>query len=220
ITPQIFDIVPGTTFHFHHWYDLEQADSVFAFDGALIEALVNFSGPWLPVTPYGGYTHEAYDRALGVGAPCWSGSSGGWRGESVDLTPYAPGPVAFRFHMAADDFVGREGWYVDHVLVTYPNGETLDLSDGPAAFGIGSPAPNPARDRIAQSLTLARAAHVEWSLFDVAGRRIATLSNGRRGAGPGELAAPIPHPLSSGLYFTRVAIDGRVRGVSRLAIVR
>jgi hypothetical protein len=220
ITPRMYNLVAGTSFQFEHWFDLEEADASEAYDGAILEAQVGYDGPWFEVTTSGGYTHLALDRALGVGAPCWSGTSGGWRSESVDLTPYAPGPVRFRFHMSADDFVGREGWYVDHVRVVYPGSGPLAVPAGTPSLSIGAPSPNPARSRIEQALALPRAADIEWSLFDIAGRRLATLTHSRFGAGNAELAAPLPASLRSGLYFTRVAVDGRVRRVARLAIVR
>src|SRR5262249_5226123 len=166
------------------------------------------------------YTHESQDVALGVGARCWSGTSSGWRSEIVALYPYAPGPVRFRLHMAADDFVGREGWYVDHVRVLAADPTVTDVPPRAPALRIGAPAPDPARSRRAQALSLPRAAAVRWELFDLSGRRVATLWRGRREGGEGRLAAAIPRGLPSGLYFASIAIDGARASVSRIAIVR
>src|SRR5262249_30872008 len=126
VTPWIFDVIPGTVFAFSHWWDLEEGNGDIAFDGAILEVQNTPSGAWSWVS-LPDYTHHSTDPALGSETPCWSGSSNGWRSEAVDLSAFAPGPVRFRFHMAADDFVGREGWYVDHVRVLYPGGPSAGV---------------------------------------------------------------------------------------------
>lgn len=218
-TPYYGGFAPGAVFTFEHWWDLEEQDRQIAADGAILEVQQGFSGAWTQV-PRASYTHESEDVALGAGARCWSGQSNGWQTEVVPLYAYEPGPVRFRFHMAADDFVGREGWYVDHVRVLAADPAAAGVPRGSATLVIGAPAPNPSRGRIAQALSLPRAVDVRWELFDLSGRRVATLWRGRRAGGEGLLAAAIPRALPSGLYFASVAIDGERARVSRIAIVR
>jgi hypothetical protein len=157
---------------------------------------------------------------LGAGTPCWSGKSNGWKSEIIDLTPYAGGAVRLRFHIGADDYVGGHGWYIDHVRVTFPTGTPTDVGSKGDRLAIGAPWPNPAQDRLRLSLVLPRAAAIDWSLFDLAGRRVASLAHGRREAGTGTLEAALPGDLASGVYFTRLHIAGFRESVARIAIVR
>ena len=218
VTPFLYDVAPGTVLTFDHWWDLE-AEGDLAFDGALVEKQVGFYGEWVPVS-FADYGHHSMDPSLGVETPCWSGTSNGWRTEVIDVGADAPAPVRFRFHMAADDFVGREGWYVDHVRVLYPGSTASILTPGTGVLRIGAPTPNPARARLMQTLELPRGAQVSWELFDLAGRRVAILWRGRRPAGMGTLAGGLPPELASGLYFSKVTIDGVARAMARFAILR
>ena len=179
---------------------------------------VRFTLPWIP---HGGYSHVFYvnSNPFQRNTPCWSAQSNGWRGETVDLSPYAPGPVQVRFRMLADDFVGGIGWSVDHVLVTYP-GSVISVAEATPRAAIGPPRPNPVRGALRQSVTLAKPARGEWALFDLAGRRVATLWRGPIPAGGLELSATVPASVSNGLYFTRLALDGREQRADRVAVIR
>ncbi|HEY2956152.1 MAG TPA: hypothetical protein VGK89_12980 [Candidatus Eisenbacteria bacterium] len=218
--PAITDLVPGTHLRFDHRYGLENLDETYAWDGARLEISVA-GGAWQVLTPVAGYSHVFYvnSNPFQRNTPCWSGESGGWRGESVDLSPYAPGPVTVRFRMLADDFEGGLGWLVDHVRVTYP-GATTSAPSSATALAIGLPRPNPARGLVRQSVALARTARGEWSLYDLAGRRVATLWRGAIPAGGLELTGSVPAALPNGLYFTRLALDGREVRADRVAVIR
>jgi hypothetical protein len=82
-----------------------------------------------------------------------------------------------------------------------------------------SPAwPNPARNEVSFALTLARDANVDAAVFDVAGKRIATLASGRQDAGTHTLTwngRDAGGASRSGMYFLRVRGEGfnYVRGV-------
>jgi hypothetical protein len=119
--------------------------------------------------------------------------------------------------MLADDFQGYDGWLVDHVRVRYPGG-ALDVPPAPTALRVGRPWPNPARGVLGLSVALPRAAAAEWALYDVAGRRVATLLRG--GLAPGEraLRADLP-PLPGGVYFSRLALEGVGASTARIAIL-
>ncbi len=210
----------GTSLHFDHRYGLENRDDHFAWDGARLEISVS-NGPWQVLTPAAGYSHVFYvnSNPFQRDTPCWSGVSSGWRRETVDLSPYAPGPVRIRFRMLADDFVGGLGWLVDRVRITYP-GSTTSVSAGARPAAIGLPWPNPVRGALRQSVVLARPSRGEWAMFDLGGRRVATLWRGTIGAGGFELSATVPASLPDGLYFTRLALDGREERADRVAVIR
>ncbi len=220
-SPYIFNVVPGTLLRFDHRYGLEEADSIHAFDGARVEAQVS-TGPWQILTPAGGYSHTVLTstNTMGAGTPCWSGRSRGWRSEVVDLTPFAPGPVRVGFRMAADNFVGDQGWFVDHFQVNFPEGAVSDVRPVPPALAIGLPWPNPARDRLRLSVVLASATSAEWSLYDLAGRRVATLWRGTVVAGGATLEARLPQGLPGGLYFARMAPRGLAPKIDRVVVLR
>jgi len=219
--PVLSSIVPGTTLTFDHRYGLENLDDFYAWDGARLEISVS-NGPWLVLTPVGGYSHVFYvnNNPFQGGTGCWSGLSNGWRRESVDLSPYAGGgPVQVRFRMLTDDFQGGIGWYVDRVRVTYP-GSTTGVPPGALRASIGPPWPNPAHGALRMSVALARPALGEWALYDLAGRRVATLWRGAIAAGGRELSATVPEAVRNGLYFTRFALDGREQRADRVAVIR
>jgi hypothetical protein len=217
--PPLTTFTTGTRLMFEHRYDLEEEDSFGAFDGARLEIQLG-NGPWMPLPTQGGYDHVLVENVnpFQSGTPCWSGSSGGWRSEVADLSPFAPGPANIRFRMLADDLVGYDGWTVDHIVVDFPDASSA--VPGGAALVDRAPWPNPAHDEIRMSLANPRAAEAEWALYDLAGRRLATLWRGRIPAGGAELSARLPGGLRAGLYFTRATIEGAPRPAQRLAIVR
>ena len=218
-TPVIDTITSGTALSFDHRYDLEEAFGSYAWDGARLEISVN-GGAWQVLTPAGGYDRKFYSNSnpFQRNSPCWSDSSGGWRSETVDLSPYAPGPARVRFRMLADDFMGYDGWIVDRVRITWPGG-ALAVPLATSVLAVGRPRPNPASDALSLSLSLPHTAACEWTLYDVAGRRVATLWTGRVAAGPTELRAALP-ALRGGLYFARASLDGREIRADRVVILR
>ncbi|HTO90789.1 MAG TPA: hypothetical protein VMJ70_06615 [Candidatus Sulfotelmatobacter sp.] len=217
--PVIGTLPAGTQLRFEHRYDLEEADPFHAYDGARVEIQVG-SGPWTALATQAGYSHQFFlnSNPFQSGTPCWSGNSGGWRSEVADLTPYAPGPVRIRFRMLADDFIGYDGWIVDHVVVDFP--DALAAVSSAATTTDRAPWPNPARDGIRISLANAGARDVEWALYDLQGRRLATLWSGHVPAGGAELSARLPQDLRAGLYFSRVTMGGRALESRRVAVIR
>jgi len=218
VIPQIDTVEAGTVLRFDHRYDLENLDGTYAWDGARIETKVG-AAEWQAVLPNAGYSHLFFSNSKPFvhDSPCWSGASGGWREETVDLSAFAPGPVKVRFRMITDDYLGFTGWFVDHVRIEYPT----DVTAVAGAVQVAqAPWPNPASTMLHQRISLAAAGRVEWSLYDLAGRRVARLWRGPAGAGPLQLSARIPADLPSGLYFLRLEIDGRPRSSSRVALLQ
>jgi hypothetical protein len=217
-TPYLIDLVPGTLLVFDHAYDLEQYDASYAWDGGRLEAQVG-SGAWQVMTPADAYTHVYLNNSnpFQGGTPCWSGASGGWRTEVVDLTALAPGPARMRFRMLADDFIGFGGWFVDHVRIQYPG--TAGVPETRAPLTISRPWPNPARTELRLSVSLSREAPGEWSLYDVSGRRVADLWKGVARPGGFEMRGSLAR-LPAGLYFSRLVLGGREAARARIALVR
>lgn len=217
--PSIPPLEPGVKLRFDHRYGFEQADETYAWDGAYLEARGPV-GDWQVIEPASGYSHEFLTNMFGLrGKPCWSGKSSGWKAEVFDLTPFAPNFLFLRFLVFADDFMGDEGWWLDHFRLEYPNGVVTGVTPG-AGVELASAWPNPARGELRQRISVSAAAEVEWALFDLQGRRVAALWKGRVPAGGQELRALIPSGVRAGLYFTRVSVDGRVARNDRVAVIR
>ncbi len=219
-TPWIYDVVPGTTLAFDERHSLEEADPADAWDGAVVEWQVG-SGPWVPVEPLPGYTHQVLGGTpfLDSGRACWSGESP-WTTRTLDLSAAAPGPVRVRVRMSSDDYLGFGGLWVDHVHVHWPDDTNVGVAPEAPADAIAFTGPNPTRGPVRLRLALARDARVDWALLDVQGRRVATLWSGPCAAGTRELAGEAPRTLAPGLYFARLAVDGVVRERRRIALVR
>jgi hypothetical protein len=122
--------------------------------------------------------------------------------------------------MSTDLFVGAGGWWVDDVRVHFPTQSTAGVGDVVTGVELGPLWPNPVAGPFRQAVRLPAAADVEWSLFDLAGRRVATLWHGRLAAGSQELLATPPKSLAGGLYFSRVTVAGHALDARRVAIVR
>lgn len=217
----VYGITPGTTLTFQHRYDLEDAGGGAAFDGMRVEAQA-FNGTWDPIDPEAGYTHmlSGTDQGLPNGALCWSGRQDAWREERFDLSAYAPGPVRVRLRMSTDLFVGRGGWWVDDIRFHIPGAPVLGVDPGAARVTLGPLWPQPSPGALRQALRVGAACEADWSLYDLAGRRVATLWRGRLTGGAHELSGEAPRSLRGGLYFARLTLDGVAQPARRVAIVR
>ncbi|MEO5989103.1 MAG: hypothetical protein ABIU54_12000 [Candidatus Eisenbacteria bacterium] len=219
-SPLIPGVGPGVTLSFDHRYDLESLDGTSAWDGARVEISVN-NGAWQVANPVGGYSHSmlSANMPFARNSPCWSGRSLAWRTETIDLGGYGPGSVRMRFRMCADDFVGGQGWWVDRLRVHFPDNETVGVPLQGDAMAVGGAWPNPAHERLNQSLRLPRGADVLWTLHDVLGRRVRVLASAHLGAGAHELGADLPRGLAGGIYFARLNLGGSVVASQRVAIL-
>jgi len=97
---------------------------------------------------------------------------------------------------------------------------TTDTSDAlPLAFALEANVPNPFALRTTVRFALPRAADVRLEVFDLGGRRVATLVDGRREAG--HHAVPFePSGLRSGVYFVRFSAGGFAATRKMLYFVR
>jgi len=140
---------------------------------------------------------------LGVGMPIQT---------VADLSIYSNGGT--RRLIAATH--GRSQWTLD--LTTLPVGVPVAAA---ASFALSSPAPNPSRGVVRMALDLPEAGAVDAAVYDLAGRRIASLASGSFAAGRHDLAwdgrDATGRAAAAGVYFARVT--SRL-GVRSRAIVR
>jgi len=88
----------------------------------------------------------------------------------------------------------------------------------PAHSGLALVGSNPSRGALRFTLDLAHDADARVELFDVQGRKAATLASGVRGAGRYALQWSARHGLTAGVYFLRYEVDG-VKGVKRVVLL-
>ena len=101
-----------------------------------------YDGGFVQVSTDGGetYTTLANDNTSNewsseVPGPGLTGSSGGWRTETFDLSDYAGQDVLLAFHYITDGGVAFDGWWIDDVSVggtVVSNGEDLGPWDSPS----------------------------------------------------------------------------------------
>jgi len=101
--------------------------------------------------------------------------------------------------------------------------ETLELLATPTMFRLETPYPNPSRGRVTLGLSIPAAGRVEAAVYDVAGRRVRTLSPGTERGGGFQLdwngLEETGRSVAAGRYFVVVAC-GEQREVRPIVIVR
>ncbi len=113
---------------------------------------------------------------------------------------------------------GVAGWYVylNFVASAVPLVSATPVQHVPfSLFELDAPAPNPFNPTTTIRYTLPRGASVHLSIYDAAGRRVASLADGYRNAGPHEEIwnghDTLGLPASSGVYFVRLESGGEMR---------
>ncbi|PSQ85285.1 MAG: hypothetical protein BRD40_00460, partial [Bacteroidetes bacterium QS_1_65_9] len=94
----------------------------------------------------------------------------------------------------------------------------VGLQSVPEEFALKKPYPNPARGQATLAYALPEQSEVRITVYDVLGRRVATLVEGRKKAGTYRATLEASQ-LPSGTYFARVRAEG-FRQTRRLTVVR
>ncbi len=169
-----------------HWMAAEEESSTLAWDCGLVEISDDGGATWSTFVPVGGYSHEKNDNAanpLPEGTPCWSGSIA-WQEVTFDLTAYEGETIQIRFRFVSDGAVTEEGWYVDDISITSTGPETgVDDTIVPMLFTLKQNAPNPFNPTTVIHYGLPRAADVKVEIYNVAGKLVRTLVDGKQDAG-------------------------------------
>jgi hypothetical protein len=106
-----FDLagVERATLTYWAWYDVEAG-----YDYVTVEASVDSGASWQALRTPSGTDADPHGNNPGWG---YTGSSGGWLQEAVDLSPYAGGQVLVRFAYLTDGIVTGPGFALDDVAV-------------------------------------------------------------------------------------------------------
>jgi hypothetical protein len=130
------------------------------------------------------------------------------------------GPAGGYYKLTAVDIHGNESLVA--LLTPQLTTDVGEPMSGPA-LSLAAPRPSPARDRTELHFALPQAGAVSLVLYDVHGRRVRDLADGRFDAGQHALGVELRDragaPLGSGIYFVRLTAAGR-SCVQRLAVVR
>ncbi len=93
------------------------------YDGAMVEISVDDGVSWqsipgvaLLTDPWDGPIDGGFSNPA-AGLDAWCGDPQDWLNSVIDISAFAGQSVRFRFRLATDSSVGREGWYIDDVLV-------------------------------------------------------------------------------------------------------
>ncbi|MCA9758968.1 MAG: T9SS type A sorting domain-containing protein, partial [Candidatus Eisenbacteria bacterium] len=141
-----------------------------------------------------------------------------------DLEDYelVPTEVTFRGtgeHVFVDRTVEPDTWYA-YVIASVRNSGGYDTSypvtarSGSLAFALGNGEPNPFGGQTTLRFQIPRTGQVDLEIFDVGGRRVRRLVSEPLEAGRHQVVwdgrSDRSHPLASGVYFVRLAWDGKV----------
>ncbi len=206
-----------------HWIEAEVSSSYpgQAYDGGLVELSVG-GGPWTQIAPQGGYTHtiraSSQPGPFPAGTPVFSGASA-WTELAFDLSAHELEDVRVRFRFGSDGNTGREGWYIDDVVVRSMNPASGVMEERELVLGLlrctrllCSPSPCIAGVGAGVHYQLNRPAGIVLRIFDATGRQVSVVQAGRAPA-EGVLRWDghdnAGRPLGSGLYLMRLDAGGR-----------
>jgi hypothetical protein len=191
------------------------------YDFARVEASIDSGGTWTALAGTG--TRPGHGASLNYGGgtqpegvPGYDGNQRFWTAEEVDLSLFAGQPdVRLRFRVTSDSGLQRDGWLLDDVRVlawTLTAPVAADPFAPPVSPLSVAAFPNPVGTRSRIVYSLPRAAPVRVSVFDVAGREVRVLAQGREDAGDRDLVwdgrDATGRTVPAGTYFVRVNAEG------------
>ena len=136
----------------------------------------------------------------------FSGSNVEWHERSYSLAGHEPIEQArIRFWFTSNHNNSAEGWYVDDVILL-DEAQPVVSSGNPAipsVVTLSQNFPNPFNNKTTFEFAIPQGMHVTLALYDVTGRRVATLVNEDKSAGTYKVSWQ-PLLMSSGLYFVRL----------------
>ena len=139
--------------------------------------------------------------------------------ENIRITTLLPSTI-YWFAIKTADEAGN--WSSMSNVVMSPR-TTTSFGDSISIVSFSAPQPNPARTNVRLSFELPRAGNVRMEVFDLTGRHVRTLFDGRHEAGSGDVVWDLGDAggasVNAGVYMVRATMGGRAL-VQRLAVVR
>lgn len=184
------------------------------FDFGHVEISTDFGNNWIRLASYDMDDYPEWTDGVA--------NTGDWKTEVVDLSAYVGEKVRVRFRLISDSFVTEDGWYLDNVLLSDPECETVSSIPEPAPEGglaFLRPMvafPNPFSNSLQLAITWWSGGSVDASgagsgegsvtVYDPSGRRVRTLYEGSplpgltlRWDGRDEAGRAVP----TGVYWVR-----------------
>ena len=131
----------------------------------------------------------------------------------IDLADWSGAIVRFGFRVKTDPSITDEGLYLRNIRLSWnTNATALDDPALPQGFALGV-YPNPFNPRTTVSLSIPASrtgAQLDLALYDLLGRRVATLAS-EQTLETGQLLLPLDGSgLASGVYLYRLESDGKL----------
>jgi immune inhibitor A len=106
-----FDLqgIEHPTLRFWSWYAIEDG-----FDRGYVAVSTDRGDSWHALAGEHTTTNDPLGTSLG---PSYTGESGGWVQEEMDLSPYAGSAVLIRFNYITDESLNTAGWCIDDITV-------------------------------------------------------------------------------------------------------
>ena len=137
----------------------------------------------------------------------YDGTQQSWVKEMIDISAFKGfSQVRIRFGLLSDGSVQGDGFYYDDVkldVLSTATSSTSLLSQKPLHYSLAQNYPNPFNPTTILTYQLPIAIDVKLEVFDVIGKKVATLVNERQSAGTHNITFNAS-ALSSGVYFYRL----------------
>ena len=136
-----------------------------------------------------------------------------WTQQTFDISAYANASenMKVRFRLTSDEGIQADGWYVDDIVITkYCVGLITGTGNNPELpkqFSLDQNYPNPFNPATTIKFQVPVNAHVNLSVFDVLGKKVAVLVNGKKEAGYYEVLFDGSN-IASGMYFYKIEAEG------------
>jgi immune inhibitor A len=99
----------SATLGFWSWYELEPE-----WDRAYVAVSQDGGSSWTALQGRFTSSNDPVGNSFG---PSYTGRSGGWREEEIDLSSFAGGEILVRFNLVNDESVNSTGWCVDDIEI-------------------------------------------------------------------------------------------------------
>ncbi len=156
------------------------------WDCGKIEISSDLGKTWVIVGGKYSNTAAGQGRQFPTNSPVYDGTQQNWVKEEIDLKAFTRKPIKIRFSVLSDEYVQKDGWYLDDIsVVTYDdltevNGREFNT---PLAFSLSQNYPNPFNPETIIRWQLPSSSHVTLKIYDLLGKEIVTLVNEDQSAG-------------------------------------
>lgn len=196
-----------------------------AWDGAYIEISADGGATWEPQATAYTVPGSGQGGQTPLDAPAFQGFQSEWVPNIVDLTPWlGAADLRCRFRFASDATINYAGFELDdfRVKITHEQ-DTSPVNDMPLLTARLAAAPNPFNPITTVRFTVPETGPADLSVFDLQGRLVRTLAQGRFAAGEhvrrwdGTLTGG--GTAASGAYFVLLKA-GEHRVVRKVSLVK